>query len=235
MVNAERSITGNISRNTHYTFFSETQTVTELFKQSYYYLDLLVGFAAPLFFYLLYRTGRINKRLWYFFWIGVFVGAIFEIPVFVLSAEGTSMPIILWHRPLITHYSVFVVAHSLWDGMIFIIGVWLIYAIRGKQALRKFSFPELLVMLVWGQVSALAVELSSTFNDGWSYYEYWWNPVIFRVHGYNITVLIQITWFIVSIVFYLLLVKLRPARWLNEKQQPALPCMEEVTGERTGL
>ncbi len=86
----------------------------ELFKESYYYLDLLIGFSSPLLFYFLYKTGRIEKFMWHFFWIGVMVGLTWEIPIFVLSGESTCVPIVTWTRPLIAHYLVFMISHSLW-------------------------------------------------------------------------------------------------------------------------
>ena len=36
--------------------------------------------------------------------------------------QPTSIPIVTWVRPLIAHYSVFMVSHSLWDGMLFVLG-----------------------------------------------------------------------------------------------------------------
>jgi len=180
----------------------------ETFSDYYYHLDLLVGFSSPVVFYLLYRTGRIDRFLWRFFWIGVAVGATWEIPIFVLSGEPTSLPLISWVRPLPAHYLVFMVCHSLWDGLLFVIGIRLINLICPKPVLRRFSWKELAVLVAWGQVSELIVELSSTLNDGWVFYEYWWNPVIFHFNGHNIAVLMQVVWFAAAVIYYFLLLKL---------------------------
>ncbi|MFC1848977.1 hypothetical protein ACFL27_02100 [candidate division CSSED10-310 bacterium] len=181
----------------------------EIFKEAYYYLDLLIGFCAPFLIYFLYKTGRIEKFVWHCFWLGVLVGLTWEIPIFVLSGESTSIPIVTWIRPLITHYLVFMIAHSLWDGLLFVIGIWLVYRICRQPFFQKFRWSEVLVFLIWGQVSELLVELSSTLNDGWVFLEYWWNPVIFHCNGHNITWLMQIIWGAASIGYYLLLIKLK--------------------------
>jgi len=182
----------------------------EIFKEAYYYLDLLIGFSSPFLFYFLYKSGRIEKFVWHFFWIGVLVGTTWEIPIFVLSGESTSIPIITWTRPLIAHYLVFMVSHSLWDGLIFVIGFWLVYRICRKPFFQHFRWSEILVFLIWGQASELLVELSSTLNDGWAFIHYWWNPVIFQFNGHNITWLMQIVWASASIGYYILLIKLKP-------------------------
>lgn len=182
----------------------------ELFRGTYYYLDLLVGFAAPLVFFILYKTGRIDKFLWSFFWIGVLVGTTWEIPIFVLSGEKTALPLIVWNKPLPIHYLAFMICHSLWDGMLFVIGVRLILLFCKKPCFTKFSASELAVMFIWGQASELCVELSSTLSDGWSYVEYWWNPVMFQFNGYNIAWLMQVIWMVAAVVYYLLLIKLKP-------------------------
>lgn len=182
----------------------------EIFKDAYYYLDLLVGFLSPVIFYFLYRKGWIDRFVWHFFWFGVVVGLTWEIPIFVLSAESTSLPIITWVRPLPTPYLVFLVCHALWDGLIFVIGIWLVYGSCREPWFMRFRWPEFLVFLVWGQVSELLVELSSTLNDGWVYLPHWWNPSIFQVNGHPVTWLLQIVWAVASIGYYGLLVKLRP-------------------------
>jgi len=187
--------------------------MTDAFRNAYYHLDLLVGFSAPVFFFLLYKTGRIDRLLWRFFWVGAALGAAWEIPIFYLSAESTTLPIIVWNRPLPLHYSAFMLSHTLWDGLLFALGILLIRGLFRGTRLDSFRWPELLVLIAWGQVSELLVELSSTLNDGWSYIEYPWNPVIFHFNGYNITWLLQAVWLAASIVYYFLLVN-RPGRFI---------------------
>jgi hypothetical protein len=102
------------------------------------------------------------------------------------------------------------VSHSLWDGLLFVIGMWLVYGICPKPVFQQFRWSELAVLLIWGQISELLVELSSTLNDGWVFIEYWWNPVLFQFNEHNITWLMQAIWAAASIGYYLLVVRLKP-------------------------
>ena len=90
------------------------------------------------------------------------------------------------------------------------IGVWWIYGLCPKPVLERFSWIEMVVLIAWGQVSELLVEVSSTLNDGWEFVEYGWNPVIFHCNGHNITWLMQVIWAVASVVYYLLLLKIKP-------------------------
>ena len=182
----------------------------QMFREAYYYLDLLVGFSSPLVFFLLFKTGRIEKFTWHCFWLGALVGLTWEIPIFVLSGESTSVPIVVWIRPLIAHYLVFMVSHTLWDGMLFVIGIWLVRGICRPPVFQRFRWQECAVLLIWGQVSELLVELSSTFNDGWAFIAYPWNPAIFQCNGHDIAWLMQWIWAVASIVYYLLLIRIKP-------------------------
>ena len=181
-----------------------------LFKEAYYYLDLLVGYSSPVLVYYIYRTGRFDRFIWHFFWIGIAVGLTWEIPIFVLSGESTSLPLVVWNRPLIAPYPVFMISHTLWDGMLFVIGILLVHGLCREPHFARFRWPEMLVLLAWGQVSELAVEISATANDGWAFVEYWWNPLIFRCNGHSITWLMQAIWAAASVVYYILLIRLKP-------------------------
>ncbi len=180
----------------------------ELFKEYYYYLDLLVGYLSPVVLFLMLRSGRIDGFMWRVFWLGALLGALWEAPIFILSGEATALPIIVWHNPLPAHYVVFLICHSLWDGLLFVIGARLVAVLCRGPHFLSFRFRELAVLVLWGQASALMVELSSTMNDGWSYIEYAWNPVLFLFNGHNITALIQVVWAAAPVLFYLAAIRL---------------------------
>jgi hypothetical protein len=184
--------------------------VLDLFRESYYCLDLLVGYGSPILFYLLYRTGRIDRFLWHFYWIGVAVGLLWEIPIFVLSGEATSLPLVTWTRPIPAHYAVFMISHSLWDGLLFAAGVQLVQKACRAPHFARFSFPEFAVLFLWGQATELLVELSATWNDAWSFVENSWNPVLFLNNGHNIALLMQLIWGAAVVLYYYLLLALRP-------------------------
>lgn len=124
--------------------------------------------------------------------------------MFVLSAEDTGVPVLEWVRPPPVHYLVLMVSHTLWDGGLFLIGVWLVQRLCRAPAFQKFSWREQAVLLIYGQVSELLVELSSTMNDGWVFITgYWWNPTIFWFNGHPITLMPQLVWLAAPVVFYL--------------------------------
>ncbi len=175
----------------------------------YYALDLMIGFGAPLAVYALWRRGYIDPRLWRMFWFGCFLGLFWEVPVFVLSKHG-SVPFITWERPLPAHYLVFLVAHTLWDGGLFVVGVWLVKLLCPAPALTRFRWDELAVLVAWGQVSSVGVEVSSVWNDAWVYVAgYWWNPTLATLNGHPLTLWPQIPWLVAPVVFYLVFVRRR--------------------------
>ena len=44
------------------------------------------------------------------------------------------------------------ISHSLWDGMLFSIGVWLCEDILEGPYFVKFSFKEIMIMFIWGNL-----------------------------------------------------------------------------------
>lgn len=169
----------------------------------YYALDLLIGFGAPIALFALVRLGRLNPSLWRLFWMGSLIGLVWEAPIFILSAESASLPIIRWLTPLPFHYAVFMLAHALWDGGLFLAGVGLCRLVCRSGWERRFEPRALGVMLIWGQAQELAVELSSTASGGWVYVTgYGWNPTLFHFRGEPITLLPQLVWLAAPVLFY---------------------------------
>lgn len=169
---------------------------------AYYWLDLVIGFGGPVALYVLHRKGVVRRRLWSLFLLGASLGLLWEVPVFVLSSH-TAVPIIRWVTPLPLHYSLFVLCHTLWDGLIFAVGAALVFCFCPAPALTRPRWPELVILVLWGQVSAMAVELSSVLSGGWVYMtSYSWNPTLFVVAGMPVTALMQVTWLGATLLFY---------------------------------
>ncbi len=178
--------------------------MSQLFKNAYYWLDLLVGFGFPALLFVFYRLGKAGRRDWRLFCVGAAIGLTWEAPIFALSALSQT-PIVHWARPFPMHWTIFMISHTLWDGAIFVAGVWLAALFCKKPILERFRWRELLVMIAWGQVSAFLVEFSSVTNDAWVYVEgYWWNPVLFRVGEHPITLMMQPIWLAAPILFYII-------------------------------
>ncbi len=176
--------------------------MAEFLRAGYYWIDLLIGLGAPLVLFALLRRGRIDRRTWRLFWFGAFLGLFWEVPVFVLSKHGP-YPLITWVRDLPLHYSIFLLAHTLWDGALFVVGLWLVARLCRPPTLARFRWAELAVLVAWGQISSFAVEVSSVLNDAWVYTAgYWWNPTLLTLHGHPLTLWPQIPWLVAPVVFY---------------------------------
>jgi len=186
------------------------------FQDMFYFLDLLVGFTAPILAYILYRTEKIDKFSWYVFWIGAAVGLTWEIPMFVGSYETNFFIILETIRPYPFHYIVFLISHTLWDGMLFIIGYRLVLLFSESPRFKEFNLKELMILIIYGQIQEIIVEVGSVSNSAWTFIVYWWNPALFYVSEYPITLYPQLAWLFGSILFYFILLKLRPK--LTEKR-----------------
>ncbi|MHA1526561.1 MAG: hypothetical protein ACTSQD_05975 [Promethearchaeota archaeon] len=186
------------------------------FQDMFYILDLLVGFTAPILAYILYRTEKIDKFSWYVFWIGAAVGLTWEIPMFVGSYETNFFITLETIRPYPFHYIVFLISHTLWDGMLFIIGYRLVLLLSESPRFKEFNLKELMILIIYGQIQEIIVEVGSVSNSAWTFIVYWWNPALFYVNKYPITLYPQLAWLFGSILFYFILLKLRPK--LTEKR-----------------
>jgi hypothetical protein len=175
----------------------------------FYWVDLVIALSIPLLFVLLYRTRRISRYLWLLFWIGCGVGALWEIPFYFIGPYFSSDPSYVLKTP--TPYPLFLLhfVHCFWDGGRFMIGVWMVKRFCRAPHFERFRFQELAVLLVWGQLQEIAVELISTGSSGWAYVPHWWNPSMFRFRGSDITLLPQLIWVVAPIVFYVLAIRLR--------------------------
>ncbi len=180
------------------------------FQDMFYFLDLLVGFTAPILAYILYRTKKIDKFSWYVFWIGAAVGITWEIPMFVGSYETNFFVTLEPIRPYPFHYIVFLISHTLWDGMLFLIGYRLVLLLSKSPKFEEFNLKELMILIIYGQIQEILVEVGAVSNSAWTFIVYWWNPALFYVNEYPITLYPQLTWLFGSLLFYFILLKLRP-------------------------
>lgn len=127
----------------------------------YYVADLLVALAVVV---LMLRARRTRPELARMLLLGTLIGLVWELPVFGLSA-WTNTPIIEWATPLPLPTVVFLLAHSVWDGPLLTMGWLLARALTGEPA----GALGLTVQVLWGQLTALAVELSAILAGTWSY------------------------------------------------------------------
>ncbi|MFX0097984.1 MAG: hypothetical protein ACFFCS_00265 [Candidatus Hodarchaeota archaeon] len=184
-------------------------SIVDAFKANFYWIDFSIAFGILALVVIFFLIKRINKFTWVLFWIGCFLGLFWELPISISSDTGIYPATHFIVQPPV-HYSVIIITHTLWDGGLFLVGVWLVRRICKKPHFTKFSGKELAILVIWGQLSELGVELISTFSGGWEYIPYWWNPVLFLFNGQNITLLPQLIWLAAPIVFYFIAIRLKP-------------------------
>lgn len=176
--------------------------------QLYYWLDLAVAVLVPLVLHLLFWTGRVGPTPVRQFWLGAAVGFAWEAPIFVGSWATESYRTIAYATPLPMHWTVFMGAHTLWDGGLFLLGCLIVRGLFGREALRAWDWRQLAVFIAYGQVQAMAVELSSVTSNGWYYLDLWWNPAVMQVAGHNVSLLQQWFWLAGSVVYYVIWLRL---------------------------
>ncbi len=168
----------------------------------FYAIDLFVGLSLPVYIHLRRGSRSDGAAIVPLFWLGVAIGLTWELPIF-LSALLATDPILGFVRPPPLHPIVFMVAHSFWDGGIFLAGLGVVQALCARPVWTGFRWTELGVFVLWGQGTAFAVEIASVLNEGWVYSDaHAWNPVLFRVSAHPVTLLPQLIWLAAPAAYY---------------------------------
>ena len=188
---------------------SAVDTLLEFFRSNFYWIDFTIGGLTPILVYFLYKTGRIDKFIWILFWVGCAIGLTWEVPIFTLNEFSETNAVTRYITPLPVNFMVIMISHTLWDGGLFLLGVWLCHLICGPPLFARFRLKEFLVLIVWGQVSELWVELTATVGEAWAFIPRPWNPSLFKFNGHDITLMIQLVWLAAPILFYFIAMRLR--------------------------
>ncbi|TFG12821.1 hypothetical protein EU537_08335 [Candidatus Thorarchaeota archaeon] len=173
--------------------------------------DFAVSVFLVLLFVYLYKSSRIGKTLFYAFLVGCLIGATWEFtfmvlgPDFAYSVNPWPWGLSGWPKKL---------SHSIWDGGIFMVGVWLCRKLLSNRPLfTQFDFRELSTMEIWGFFQGFLVEYLFV-GRVWFYVPLPWNPVIIPplpggASEVGYTLIPQLIWTIAPIVFYFSLLWLR--------------------------
>ena len=171
--------------------------------------DFFVAISLVIGFSLCYQKGIINTTYHTMFWVGCLIGSTWEFtflylgPEFVHSVKEWPWGLGGWPRK---------VSHSLWDGGLFMVGVFICEKYLRGPLFKRFSSKELSIFLSWGIFQELLVEY--LFNGRvWIYEPLPWNPVIIPTipgsaqlsPGY--TLIPQAVWVIAPIIFYVIFLK----------------------------
>ena len=178
----------------------------------YFFLicDFTVAIALLIGFTYAYKNNRISSEYFTLFWIGCLIGSTWEFTFLFLGDEFLHSVKVWpyglngWPRKL---------SHSIWDGGIFMVGIYLCEKYLKGPLFKSFNKNELFVMLSWGIFQELLVEY--LFNGRvWIYEPLPWNPIIIPTipgsallsPGY--TLIPQAVWVIAPIIFYLICLKI---------------------------
>ena len=173
----------------------------------FYWIDLAVALSIPVVFTIFYAAHRIGRSSWLLFWIGCGIGALWEIPFYFIGPAFSSDPLYVLETPIPYPLFLLHVVHCFWDGGLFMIGVLLVRMVCRRPHFVRFRVQELGVLLVWGGLQELAVELASTGSSGWAFEPHWWNPSMFEFRGSDITLVPQLVWVAAPIIFYLIAIR----------------------------
>lgn len=179
--------------------------------QLFYWIDLSIAIAIPILVIILRLIGKIGKFDWVMFWIGCAVGALWELPFYFIGPSFLADPLYLLKAPMPYPLFLLHLVHCFWDGGLFMVGILLVRTLCKVPQFTRFRWGELSVLLIWGAVQELAVELMSTGSSGWAFVPHWWNPVMFKCNGSDITLIPQLIWLIAPIIFYLAAIRVRKA------------------------
>ena len=178
----------------------------------YFFLigDFTVAIALLIGFVFASKNSRISSEYYTLFWIGCLIGATWEFTFLFLGDEFLHSVKVWpyglngWPRKL---------SHSIWDGGIFMIGIYFCKKCLKGPLFKSFNKNELFIMLSWGICQELLVEY--LFNGRvWIYEPLPWNPIIipplpgsaFLSPGY--TLVPQAIWVVAPIIFYSICLKI---------------------------
>ena len=172
--------------------------------RAFFVVDIVIAVAVLGFFAYMHFSRRFSPAVWYMFWVGVLIGATWEIGFYFLGPEFSSTPIYVFSTDPPFPSIILHVAHCFWDGGLFMVGVFLVYKLLAPPHLVRFRWSELGVMLAWGVVQEIAVELLSIGGGMWLYQSRWYNPSLFEIGDSPFTLLPILIWVAAPVVFYLL-------------------------------
>jgi hypothetical protein len=123
----------------------------------------------------------------------------------------TADPAYLQAVPYPLHPYLQPVAHSLWDGGLFLIGVAWLRRWRGVAAFSRFHFGELALFVLYGNLQEILVELIATSSGLWTFTASPHNPVLFPFGMGVITLGPQLVWTAATLLYYPACVRLHRA------------------------
>ena len=170
-------------------------------EEMFFSVDIFIAIGIPMLIFYLKKSKRLSEAGWWCFIAGILIGSTWEIGFYFAGPHFSETPIYTQFQDFPGHPLAQTLSHSVWDGGLFMIGYWLVVLLV-KDPFQKFQGKELGIMMVFGGVQELIVELVALYSRAWTYNVRWWNPSLFEFGYGQITPLPQLIWFVAPMVFY---------------------------------
>ncbi|MEO1041418.1 MAG: hypothetical protein AAFX52_03935 [Pseudomonadota bacterium] len=156
------------------------------------------------------RAAQVPRSWVWLFILGGVLGSTWEIGFTVLDmayqiepggaplAEGEEFT---FDGPLILGLAVLLV-FCLWDAGLFIAGAIIARRVLKRELFARFSWPELGILLAWGQAQSFFVEMLAISAGWWAYKPTASNPQLIPYLDGSITLWPQLVWVLAYLVFY---------------------------------
>ncbi len=164
--------------------------------------DIGIAFSMILILAFGLRRRWWKKRVLHFFVFGFLLGSTWEIVFLLHSPHFSPQP---WYEQSLQfplHPIVQTLVHSTWDAGLLLAGYALVLHFFSPPYFRHWNGRHLGLMVCWGQLQELSVEIVAITSDSWNFLVFPWNPALFYIEGRPITVLPQATWLVASLLFY---------------------------------
>ena len=184
-------------------------TIIDALIQNIFVLDYIAALLILLSVALLYVKKKINKNTWILYWVGVGIGLLWEIPIGLSREMGFPLAEFIKPRPVLP-FPLHSIMHSLWDGGIFLVGIYLVFKLLSSPYFKTVNKNELMIFILWGQVQSVILEIASLVVGLWNYIPTWFNPSIFEINEHYFTLYPKYVWLFGSIIFYFITLKLYP-------------------------
>lgn len=170
-------------------------------------LDVVVGLAVPVALTAgararLLRAGDLRR-----YWLGVALGLTWEVPLFVAGTGHLGPPAWVFLSPFPLPSVGLVAVHALWDGGLLLAGTWFVRLARPGPHFVRPRVGEAAVLVAWGQLQELVVEVVAIAGGAWTYRSTAWNPAIVAVGPGELTLVPQLVWLVAPLVYYWLVLR----------------------------
>ncbi len=158
--------------------------------------------------YMSSLQGQNARLMQLLFWVGYGFGLTWEVAFYLNGPLFSSKPAYRllddYPLPLLT----LPFLHAAWDGLLLVTGRRLVQLLCPKPHFAKFNYFELAVLVLWGNLQEITVELLATSLGVWTFVPQAWNPQMFGFCGGAITLMPQLIWTIAPVLFYFIALRL---------------------------